>query len=109
MRLGTRYVAEVGKRFQSSPWLVAAAYNAGPARVEQWLSQRAQLPTDIFIETIPFKETREYVARVLAFSQIYDWRLNGSMRPLSERLPAQGQRYSADADPAQRRGVHCPN
>ncbi len=32
---------------------------------------------DFWIETISYKETREYVARVLAFSVIYDWRLNG--------------------------------
>ena len=80
VRLGTRYLAEVGKRFQSSPWLVAAAYNAGPGRVEQWLAQRGHLPVDVFIETIPFKETREYVSRVLAFTQLYDWRLNGTVR-----------------------------
>ncbi len=109
VRLGTRYLAEVGKRFQSSPWLVAAAYNAGPHRVEQWLGARSHLPTDVFIETIPFKETREYVARVLAFTQIYDWRLNGSMRALSERLPERGQAYAAESDTALRRAVHCPN
>lgn len=109
VRLGTRYVAEVGKRYQSAPWLVAASYNAGPGRVEQWLSARGHLPTDVFIETIPFKETREYVARVLAFTQIYDWRLNGSMRSLSERLPARGDTYVAESDATARRAVHCPN
>ena len=108
VRLGTRYLAEVGKRYQGSPWLVAAAYNAGPARVEQWLGARGHLPTDVFIETIPFKETREYVARVLAFTQLYDWRLNGSMRPLSERLPGQGQRFVATAASGKRRAVECP-
>jgi soluble lytic murein transglycosylase len=109
VRLGTRYLAEVGKRYGDSPWLVAAAYNAGPGRVEQWLGQRGHLPVDVFIETIPFKETREYVSRVLAFTQIYDWRLNGDVRPLSERLPAQGQRYVADPVPASRRAVDCAN
>ena len=108
VRLGTRYLAEVGKRYQNAPWLVAAAYNAGPQRVDKWLSARGQLPTDVFIETIPFKETREYVSRVLAFTQLYDWRLNGTMRPLSERLTDKGQRYSADADPKTRRAVQCP-
>jgi soluble lytic murein transglycosylase len=108
VRLGTRYVAEVGRRYASAPWLVAAAYNAGPGRVEQWLRVRGHLPTDVFIETIPFKETREYVARVLAFTQIYDWRLNGSMRALSERLPARGAAYAAESDIATRRAVYCP-
>jgi soluble lytic murein transglycosylase len=38
------------------------------------------------IETISYKETREYVARVLAFSTIYDWRLNGNAIRLSDRM-----------------------
>jgi soluble lytic murein transglycosylase len=39
---------------------------------------------DFWIETISYKETRDYVARVLAFSVIYDWRLNGDAAPVSE-------------------------
>lgn len=108
LRLGSRHLAEEGKRFQQSPWLVAAAYNAGPNRVNAWLAARGQLPTDMFIETIPFKETREYVARVLAFTQIYDWRLHGSMLPLSMRLPAAGTAYTAPDAKAIRRLVQCP-
>ncbi len=109
VRLGTRYLTEVGKRYQGSPWLVAASYNAGPGRVESWLGKRGHLPVDVFIETIPFRETREYVARVLAFTQIYDWRLHGTMRPLSERLPGPGKSFSAEHAPTSRRAVHCPN
>ena len=41
---------------------------------------------DFWIETISYKETREYVARVLAFSVIYDWRLNGNALTLSDRM-----------------------
>jgi soluble lytic murein transglycosylase len=41
---------------------------------------------DFWIETISYKETREYVARVLSFSTIYDWRLNGNALPLSDRM-----------------------
>jgi len=68
-----------------------------------------QLPTDLFIETMPFKETREYVARVLAFTQIYDWRLHGSMLPLSLRLPAVGTAYVVAGANASRRAVQCPS
>ena len=48
----------------------------------------------MWIETISYKETRDYVARVLAFSAIYDWRLNGNALPVSERLlgRTEGQR-----------------
>jgi soluble lytic murein transglycosylase len=41
---------------------------------------------DFWIETISYKETRDYVARVLAFSVIYDWRLNGDAAPVSDRM-----------------------
>ncbi|PIX61747.1 MAG: hypothetical protein COZ47_00240, partial [Lysobacterales bacterium CG_4_10_14_3_um_filter_64_11] len=39
-------------------------------------------------ETIPYQETRDYVARVLAFSVIYDWRINGQATAISARLSA---------------------
>ena len=50
-----------------------AAYNAGPNRVKRWLPDES-VPADIWIETIPFRETREYVATVLVYSMIYQQR-----------------------------------
>jgi soluble lytic murein transglycosylase len=47
---------------------------------------RQGIDEDWWIETISYKETREYVARVLAFSTIYDWRLDGSAVPLDDRM-----------------------
>jgi soluble lytic murein transglycosylase len=41
---------------------------------------------DLWIETISYKETREYVARVLSFSTLYDWRLQGDARRVSDRM-----------------------
>ncbi len=108
IRLGTRYLSQQANRFGSSPWLASAAYNAGPAPVQRWLSARPTLPADVFIETIPYKETREYVARVLAFSVIYDWRLYGKARPLASRLPDPGQRYAGVPSLDSARPVTCP-
>ncbi len=105
IRLGTRYLSQQAARFGNSPWLASAAYNAGPAPVQRWLAQRSDRPADVFIETIPYHETREYVARVLAFSVIYDWRLHGKVRPLSSRLPDPGQPYAGV--PAPDRPVVC--
>jgi soluble lytic murein transglycosylase len=65
---------------------VIAGYNAGPAPLARWQSQRPGMDPDFWIETISYKETREYVARVLAFSVLYDWRLNGDALTLSDRL-----------------------
>jgi peptidoglycan lytic transglycosylase len=84
--LGTRYLAQMAERYNGAPWLASAAYNAGPAKVDQWLAARGTLPPDLFVASIPYKETREYVARVLAFSVIYDWRLNGTALPVTDRM-----------------------
>ncbi len=108
IELGTRYLAELAARYDGAQWLTSAAYNAGPNRVDQWLAARGTLAPDLFIATIPFKETREYVARVMAFSLIYDWRLHGTVVPLASRLTAIGQPYGLPDAMTPRRPVDCP-
>ncbi|MFZ2236858.1 MAG: transglycosylase SLT domain-containing protein [Dokdonella sp.] len=105
--LGTRYLGMMAQRYAGSPWLASAAYNAGPAPVDRWLAARSSFEPDFFIETIPYKETREYVSRVLAFSVIYDWHLNGKVSPLSSKLPRIGQAYIAPSDKSPRKAVVC--
>jgi soluble lytic murein transglycosylase len=107
VRLGTRYLGHMAERYDGSPWLATAAYNAGPDPVARWVEARDTLEPDFFIETIPYKETREYVARVLAFSVIYDWRLHGSALPLASRLPRIGQAYAAPGPDVARKAVAC--
>ncbi len=106
--LGTRYLAEMAGRYNGSSWLASAAYNAGPNRVDQWLTERGTLTPDLFIATIPFKETREYIARVMAFAVIYDWRLNGDVVPLATRMGPIGQPYALPTDGTVKRAVSCP-
>ena len=106
--LGTRYLAQLAERFNGAPWLASAAYNAGPNRVDQWLDARGALPPDLFIATIPFKETREYVARVMDYSVMYDWRLHGRVLPVSDRLTPIGQSYTLPNGMTPRRAVDCP-
>jgi len=106
--LGTRYLAQLAARFNGSPWLASAAYNAGPGRMNQWLAARGTLPPDLFVASMPFKETREYVARVMSFAVIYDWRLNGTAAPLATRLTAIGQPYELPGRNTPRRAVACP-
>ncbi|WP_432473892.1 transglycosylase SLT domain-containing protein [Amphritea sp. HPY] len=69
--LGTAYLAEMQKRFDNNQVYASAAYNAGPHRVKRWLKERGNLPIDIWIETIPFKETRNYVKNVMAYHAVY--------------------------------------
>ncbi|WP_231591653.1 transglycosylase SLT domain-containing protein [Cellvibrio sp. pealriver] len=80
--LGSRYLNHLLGVFDGNRILAAAAYNAGPSRVKKWLNkdQNAQLPYDVWIETIPYKETRGYVQNVLSFSVIYAYRLGQETR-----------------------------
>jgi soluble lytic murein transglycosylase len=101
LQLGTAYLRQMLERYDGQAYLAIAAYNAGPAPVDRWRAARGQLEPDMFIESIPWKETREYVARVLAFSVVYDWRLNGRAAPLGDRMLG---RLAGDGA---RRGFRC--
>ena len=75
VKYGTYYYKKLLDRFNGHFALAAAAYNAGPHRVKKWLPDQAITPADIWIETIPFSETREYVAAVLSYALIYQKRM----------------------------------
>lgn len=83
--LGSAYLRQLLDKY-GKPYQTIAAYNAGPAPVARWSSQRPSMDPDFWIETISYKETRDYVARVLAFSTLYDWRLNGDAVRLTDRM-----------------------
>ncbi len=89
--LGTAYLAQRIGDNGGLAYRALAAYNAGQGAVQRWMTARPLLPADYWIETIPFRETREYVARVLAFSVIYDWRLDGRTRALTDRLEGRSE------------------
>lgn len=72
IRLGTRYLQRLTDKFSNSIPLSAAAYNAGPHRVQSWLKSFGLLDMDEFIEHIPFVETRNYVKKVCRNYQIYN-------------------------------------
>ncbi len=84
--LGSAYLRQLMDKYGGQPYQVMAGYNAGPAPLGRWMSQRPAMDADFWIETISYKETREYVARVLSFSTVYDWRLNGNALRLSDRM-----------------------
>lgn len=87
--IGSRYMRMMLDQFQQNRILAAAAYNAGPGRVKQWLQRMpAAVEHDRFVETIPFRETRQYVQNVLSFAVIYAY-LEGREVPVvqpAERL-----------------------
>ncbi len=86
IRLGTLYLQKMLVRFDNHPVLATAAYNAGPRRVEAWLPEGKQLDARIWIENIPYNETRSYVRRVLTADTIFNWRLTGNTKRISSAL-----------------------
>lgn len=85
IKLGTAYLSEVAERFNGNQAYATAAYNAGPTRVSRWLDERGKLPLDIWIETIPYDETRNYVQNVLSFRVIYEQLANHPVSLFSEQ------------------------
>ena len=71
IKLGTKYLRKLLDKNKGNQVLATASYNAGPHRVKGWLKNSHAMPADIWIETIPFKETRNYVKSVLAYQEIY--------------------------------------
>jgi len=92
--IGTGYLKLVLDDFAGSMPLAAAAYNAGPSRSRSWRGQAGAptLEAAIWIETIPFAETRDYVKKVLANTTIYDALLNARTPSLKQRLGQIGPR-----------------
>lgn len=86
IRLGTAYMRMMMQRFDNSQVLATAAYNAGPMNVENWLPEDGEIDALIWIENIPFSETRKYVRRVLATDAIFHWRLTGETKRVSPLL-----------------------
>jgi len=86
IRYGSYYFAELLQRFHGHVALAAAAYNAGPNRVAKWLPVNRKIPADIWVETIPFKETRKYVTSVLAYAIIYQQRLQTNALKIKNML-----------------------
>lgn len=71
IRLGTTYLNHLLDKFDNNRILALAAYNAGPTNVENWLGLY-DMPYDVWIESIPFYETREYVQAVLSYRVIFE-------------------------------------
>lgn len=71
IRYGTWYLAALNKQFSGNTILALAAYNAGSGRVNAWLKASPRNMNSYLIKDIPFKETREYVQKVLSSYQKY--------------------------------------
>ncbi|ERS89543.1 transglycosylase SLT domain-containing protein [Halomonas sp. PBN3] len=77
IRLGSTYIRDMLERYRGNRLAAAAAYNAGPGRVDRWLEESAGSEFDLFVERIPFRETRRYVKAVLTYRAIFESLANG--------------------------------
>jgi soluble lytic murein transglycosylase len=103
-QLGTYYLRYVLERLDGLPVLATAAYNAGPGRAQNWRGT-GPLEGAIYVESIPFNETRDYVKKVLANAMFYQAQLGLPYVALRDRLgtitPA-GSKTVADVPAADR-------
>ena len=63
--LGARYLHELGEKYDGDPLRVAGAYNAGPEAMTRWQTRSTGVDIEVFVESIPYLETRGYVVRVM--------------------------------------------
>ena len=77
--------------------LASAAYNAGPARARRWRDDTKPLEGAVYIETIPFPETRDYVKKVMANSVFYAALIKNQVQPLKPRLGSIAPKNGADS------------
>ena len=79
--LGSYHLAWLMQRYDQQSPIAIAAYNAGEHRADRWIKEAKDMPMDVWIERIPFRETRNYVKNVLAFRHVYANRI-GAPLPL---------------------------
>ena len=84
IRLGSAYLKRLLDVYDGNRILAAAAYNAGPGRGKRWREQSTNKPMDVWVESIPYRETRNYVQNVLSFDLIYQHKLQQPLRFMSE-------------------------
>ena len=83
--IGTYYIRYTFELMNGQAVMATAAYNAGPSRAKRWLAKEP-MEAAVYIETIPFAETRNYVQKVMANAQMYAPRLGRSPLSLKSRL-----------------------
>ena len=75
INIGVAYLQQLAKRYDKNQLLMIAAYNAGPKQVTYWLKNHPPKEIDIWIETLPWHETRNYLKNIIAFYAVYQYRM----------------------------------
>jgi soluble lytic murein transglycosylase len=77
IKLAGNYLSKLNVLTKQHPVLMAASYNAGFSKVKQWLP-KVQMSADLWIESIPYHETRNYVKAIIAYQKVYEALLQSS-------------------------------
>lgn len=85
IQFGAYYLKHVQTTLDGSPVLATAAYNAGPGRAQRWRDTRP-MEAAVYIESIPFAETRDYVKKVMSNAMYYAVRFGQPSLLLKDRL-----------------------
>jgi len=71
IKIGTKYFAKLMKRYENNTLTALAAYNAGIGNVDSWIEDGIIKADGSDIENIPFKETNNYVRKIIRNYRIY--------------------------------------
>jgi len=71
IRMGTAFLSQLLRQFEGNPYLVLAAYNAGPHRAQRWKKKYGVADNDFFMENIEFEQTRRYVRNCMKYYWVY--------------------------------------
>jgi soluble lytic murein transglycosylase len=104
IQLGANYLKLVLDALDDQPVLASAAYNAGPGRARRWRGGQP-LEGAVYVETIPFAETRDYVKKVMSNTVYYNLLFGGAPQALQTRL---GVVAARDSDVAAKLSVKLP-
>ena len=91
IRFGSFYLKELTERLDGSKINAALSYNCGISRVSSWLKSASiefgtnKIPSDLFVEFLPYAETREYGRKIITASAIYGWLYYGKNIPETVR------------------------
>jgi len=86
LKLGSAYLKRVLDRTDGNQTLATASYNAGPHKVKRWLPEN-DMAADVWVESIPYTETRNYIKNVFGYAAIYDHRLGTKLMRVVSRMP----------------------
>jgi soluble lytic murein transglycosylase len=99
IELGSAYLNYLNQKYQGNKVLATAAYNAGPNRVDHWVSESHSLPADQWVDSITFSETRAYVKAVLEYTTLFKSLLTQKYERLSDVMPNIGGSPIQKTDP----------